>query len=720
MSTNINISPVGLGFLGVASVACGVVMNHFGRLYVEMTAAGQNILEALNGGLSGCIPDLLAHPLVFSMDSFSRCMTLVGVCIPWLAAYYLFTSRGNYRPGEEHGSARWMTPREMKLFGDWDDLDNNIILSRNARMVMKAANFNLERDRNKNVLIIGGPGSGKTRYFVKPNLMQLNSNVWVTDPKGMLPQEVGQMYLDAGYDLRVFNTIDFNLSMHFNPFAYVSAVEDIPPLVDCLVNNVKPPDSGHSGDPFWEQSEKQLLVALIAYMFEALPFKDVSGKEVRTFRTLNKLLGMIEISEKDENLKSPLDILFEAWETGVAPSALYSTKVSDAQREFIQAGFVQGTPHPDSYAVMEYRKFKVGAGKTLKSILMSVNADLWQFDLPAVLELTDYDEMDLDSLGGLIDEDLMERAKTDPGILNPGMGAPCGKTKHAPNGQRKTALFVAMEDQNTTYNFLIAVLTYLGINRLKNYADNRGGGKLPIPMQFYLDEFANIGKINDFQNVITTIRSRNMAATCVIQSLSQLDSVYGKEEASTIKDGCATWIYIGSCGDETCETISKVIGNSTVNNRNTSKTYAEKNSGSVSEQIVQRQLIDPAEVRKLNPWKCIVMITGVNAFLDDKYLIEEHPRYHMIDPGHKAGKSHKGKKFPAADYDEPFDVRSWRAREQAKKLWAESGGVRWQSRADAANMEDVIGNGIANALVDQFLTRRTDAEVDEYLSGLGT
>lgn len=683
MATKKKVTATNVVLTTAAGVALGFVGAHFGQVVADSPLPFPGNYVA---GANGAIEHLLAAPLGLRiLDPTVYGFAIFAFGLPWLFWWWMLANLGNYRPGEEHGSARWATREEIRAFGDVKEADNNVILSRNARMTFKPKGFDLERDRNKNVLILGGPGSGKTRYVIKPNLMQLNSSVWVSDPKGTILPEVGHMFDQAGYDIRTLNTLDFSKSMHFNPFAYIRTQKDIPQLVQCIVQNVKPKDAGKASDPFWEQTEKQLLVALVGYMCEALPPAD------RTFRTLNRLIGMIEISEDSRgDTPSPIDILFSAWETGTMPDTRprrrsYASPDPGPQEVRGSDLIKCGKAHPDSYAVREYKKFKTGAGKTLKSVLMSVHSDLWQFDLEDVLNLTDYDEMDLDHVGGV--------APDDPSGGEPG---------------RKVAMFVIMDDQDSTYGFLIATLTWLGISRLKSYADAHGG-KLPIPVQFYLDEFANIGKIADFQQVITTIRSRAMATTLVLQSLSQLDSVYGKDEATIIKDACDSWVYLGGSGVDTCEVLSKKIGNETVNNRNMSKTYAQQRSSSASEQILQRPLMDTAEISKMPRRQCLVMITGTNAFLDDKFRIEDHPRYAKIDPGHKGGRRGRlGPSWPAAEFDEPYDIREANARRAAERIQLSSRPMF--DEETMGSMQAAMSAGLA----DSLLRRRSDEEIEAF------
>lgn len=706
----------------VTAICSFIALTYCNHVYAIVLESGQG-LNALAPALEAGLTATLMTPFaITTKGDAALAVNILALVLPWGVVMNSDNMNGNFMPGTEHGSSHWLTKAEIAKYSDPKDPENNLILSMNARLKFQPKKFDLEHDRNKNVLIIGGPGSGKTRYVIKPNLMQLNSSVWITDPKGTLVPEVAGMFVKCGYRVRTLNTIDFNLSNHFNPFAYIKKESDVPNIVQCLITNVKPKDAGKAGDPFWENTEKMLLNALVAYMYEALDPKQ------RTFRTLNKLIDMIKISESKEDLVSPLDVVFSAWEYGDIsrdPKMRNAMRtMSKEERAFLR----RGEPHPASYACELYRQFKVGAGKTLKSVLMSVHSDLWQFALPELLDLTDYDEMDLGSLGGLVEEDLLERAKTDPGILEPGEGVHCGKNAAAPNGQRKTAMFVIMNDSDSTYGFLVAVLTYLGFNQIKNYADTKclkKGGKLPIPVQFWLDEFANIGKIADFDQLITTIRSRNIAVTMVLQSLLQLDNVYGKEQAAAIKDACDTWVYLGGCGMDTCEIISKRLGNATVATKNKSKTFSQQNSNSTSLQILQRPLMDPAEVAKMKKRYCLVLLGGDEGYKDVKYRLEDHKRYGLIDPGHKGHKSMVpwGRSW-AGNPDEPFDVAEWKRAQDAAAVQASSltkDGRAYTRRYDSRAADELVYAMVgADAVAQQgkaapLMALRDRREIDRYI-----
>lgn len=750
MGAQLRITRTNVAVTCTATAAMAAVGN---RAAVIAEASAAAFPENYSIAINETIPSLLADPLSFGNSAVALEQTLLFALIPWLCWFWALTRKGNYRPGEEHGSARLMTAAEIAPYGDAADPENNIILSRRARMKLVPKGFSLKTDRNKNVLILGGPGSGKTRYIVKPNLMQLNSSVVITDPKGTLIDEVGDMYREAGYAIKVLNTIDFSKSMHYNPLAYIRSSKDIPQLTECIVRNAKPADAGKSQDPFWDNCEKLLINSLIAYMYEAFP------KEERTFRNLVALMGCIEVRENDENHQSPLDVIMGAWETGRRPEppkprSVYAQAAAQGPRmSDVQEGFVRvGEAHPNSYAVLLYKQFKVGAGKTLKSVMMTANSDLWQFTLEELLELTDYDEMGLDGLGGLNAADLAEASRRDPGMLAPGMGVPCGRNAAAPDGQRKTALFVVMNDSDRTFSFLIATLMYQVFNIAKQYADEKCGGKLPVPVQFWLDEFANIGKIADFDQLITTLRSRNMAVSIVLQSLNQLDTNYGKEEANVIKAACDSWVFLGGGSDDTFETLSKMLGNETVNNRNSSKSFGPQHSSSESEQILQRAVMMPDEVRRLSHDRCIVIINGENGYEDEKYRLEEAPRYELIDPGHRdrrgeiakarerareASRRHdpqtareqrqnaarlRGyRNFKAAKYDAAFDLAGYMESERRRRTSQEEMASRAGAEVVRLTPEELdrAREGTADAverMIAELTRPRAAEEVDGWMT----
>lgn len=606
----------------VLCAVCAVAAARYGALADGHMDAGfpSAFVEAGQEWVPASAGEFFDFPLGRGAFAFG----VLGAVVPLMALGMAARPR-NLRPGAEHGSSRWLSVKEAAAFGDRKDPYNNIILSKHGRMRLNVTKFDLEHDRNKNVLIIGGPGSGKTRYIIKPCLLQLNASYVVTDPKGTLVVEVGGALAEAGYEVKVLDSADFSRSMHFNPFKYIECAEDIQPLVDCILTNTKPEEGGsNKQDPFWDSMAKLLMVAMTSYMFEALP------PEKRTMRTLMKLISLVEAREGDDEYKCPADRIMEAWEIGERPD-LKGMDVRQARAiDSLAPAGGWGRPHESSYACRNYSQFRVSAGKTMKSILSTVNSSLWMFGLESLLDLTDYDELDLDSLGGYKDDDLERVAATDPGVLEPGMGTPCGRTKNHPAGQRKTVLFLVMDDAVPTFRFLMATALYLTMTRLKAYADHCPKGSLPIPVMFYLDEFANIGRVANFENFITTIRSRNMAVVPVIQEGAQLEKFYSKEAARIIKGGCATWVYLGGCELETCKEISEIVGDETVDSDNRSKTYSQNNSSGISQQRSGRKLIDPSEVMRISMRKCLVLIKGAYPLLDVKYDLTKHPNYKFM------------------------------------------------------------------------------------------
>lgn len=419
-----------------------------------------------------------------------------------------------------------------------------------------------EADRNKNIVVVGGSGSGKTYSEVKPSLMQLHSSYVITDPKGTLLPETGRMLQNAGYEIRVMNTINFTKSMHYNPLAYIRDEKDILKVVNVLIENTKG-EGNHAGEDFWVKAERLLYTALIAYIFKK------GAPEERNIPMLIDLLDSCEVRDNDPSFRSAVDILFESLEA----------------------------EDPDCLAVKQYKKFKMAAGDTMKSILISCAARLAPFDIAELREITSTDELQLDELG-----------------------------------DRKTALYLIMSDTDSTYSFLIAMIMYQMFNLLCTKADDEYGGHLPFPVRCLLDEFANIGKIPDFQILISTIRSRGISVMIFLQSLSQLDAQY-KDNAEIILDNCDTLVFLGGKSTKTTEQISKMIGKTTIDTQNTSETKGQSGSYSMQNQILGRDLIDPAEIARLKRSDCIVLITGLPPFRSKKYRTQQHPRYHQIADG---------------------------------------------------------------------------------------
>lgn len=505
-----------------------------------------------------------------------------GIIIAWYLKWELTRNKKNMRKGIEYGSAKWGTEKDIKPFIDPDPF-NNIILSKTERLTMspKMKKFNL--NRNKNVIVYGSSGSGKTFSFVKPNLLQCNSSYVITDPKGTLLPEVGSMFVKMGYRIKVLDTVDMSNSMKYNPFRYINEPKDILTLANTLQKNLKPPDSGPAADPFFDQAALLWLQAVIGYLWYEAP------EDEQNIPTLLEILEADEVKEDDEDYKNAVDMLFEELEE----------------------------KNPNHFAVKQRRKYKKAAGKTAKSILITIGASLSPFDIPNVSQLVSDDELEIDTYG-------------DAG--------------------QKTALFVIIDDKDTTYNFIPAILFTQMFNVLCYKADKVYGGKLPVPVQFILDEFANIGIIPGFKTLISTIRSRLVSAIIILQTKSQLKDNY-KEAAETIIGNCDTSVFLGGQEQSTLEDYEKSLGDETIDLMNDSKTYSTNESTGVNYQKLGRKLLNLNELKTLDRNKCIVTISGVPPFLSDKYPTAEHPNFKYT-----------------ADYDEKnlFDFKKYR-KEQEKK-----------------------------------------------------
>lgn len=569
---------------------------------------------------------MFSSPFSLDFDTWSLLASLVGFCLVWLV-FWNAKIRGErrYMFNAEHGTSRWGTRKDALRFEDESDPFNNIILSATERKALVPKKFDLETDRNNNVLLVGGPGTGKTRYNIKPNLMQLNSSFVVTDPKGTLVPECGALFCGgpdgkvpddclytvkkdlfvydraaaskkdrkkpllvggkpvvAGdkipYEFKVLNLIDFKKSNKYNPLAYMKDEKDILKLVNVFIQNTTG-EGAQKGEDFWVKCEQLFYTAIFSYLFfECAP-------EDRNFSNVVKMLDMAKVKEEDEDYVSPLDSLFEMLETGEAYLG---------NGKFVQVG----EPQPDHFALRQYRKFKQSAGKTAKSILISCAARLAPFDIDALRDLLSTDELELDRIG-----------------------------------DRPTAFFVIIPDTDTTFSFVAAMCFYQMFNLLSDHADNECGGKLDVPVQCLFDEFANIGKIPMFDKLITTLRSRGISVELVLQNLGQLDRDYDKA-ARIIKGGCDTMLYLGGGDPETCKEISERLGKTTIANRSLTRSDGQSRSTSVSDQLISRDLMDPAEVERMPRAKCLVQIGGMFAFQSAKYRLESHPRYKYIDPGH--------------------------------------------------------------------------------------
>lgn len=520
-----------------------------------------------------------------AIPRFALTDLLVGIPAGFFIIWYMKWENGlrrkNTRKGVEYGSARWGTEKDIKPFIDPDPF-YNVILSKTEKLSMspKMKKFNL--NRNKNVIVYGSSGSGKTFSFVKPNLMQMHSSFVITDPKGTLLPEMGNMFAKNGYRIKVLDTIDMSNSMKYNPFRYINEPKDILTLANTLQKNLKPPDAGPAQDPFFDQAALLWLQAVIGYLwYEAPP-------DEQNIPTLLEILEADEVKEDDENYKNAVDMLFEELEE----------------------------KNPRHFAVKQRKKYKKAAGKTAKSILITLGASLSPFDIPDVSRLVSDDELEVDTYG-------------DEG--------------------QKTALFVIISDSDTTYNFIPAILFTQMFNVLCYKADKEYGGKLPVSVQFILDEFANIGTIPGFKTLITTIRSRMISAILILQTKSQLKDNY-KDAAETIIGNCDTSVFLGGQEQSTLEDYEKSLGDETIDTYNDSKTYSTNESTGVNYQKLGRKLLNLNELKTLDRNKCIVNISGVAPFLSDKYPTAEHPNFRYT-----------------ADYDKKnwFDFKKYR-KEQEK------------------------------------------------------
>ena len=517
-----------------------------------------------------------AHKLLSLMDSLSASFAsplpsfeLHDLCIGLLlgAGFRLFifikeSEKKKYRKGREYGSARWGTPEDIKPFID-PVFANNVILTQTERLTMSSRPKNPAYARNKNVLIIGGSGSGKTRFFVKPNLMQCVSDKYpcsfvVTDPKGSILVECGSLLQRSGYRIKVLNTINFKKSMNYNPLAYIHSEKDILKLVNCLILNTK--GEGKSNDPFWEKAETLLYTALIGYLYGVVPEED------RNFAMLVSMINAMEVREDDEDFKNPVDLMFEALE----------------ERE------------PEHFAVRQYKKYKLAAGKTAKSILISCAARLAPFDIAELRELTAYDELELDTLG-----------------------------------DQKSALFIIISDTDDTFNFLVSLCYTQLFNLLCEKADDVYGGRLPVHVRCLIDECANIGQIPRLEKLMATIRSREISACLVLQTQSQLKAQY-KDSADTICGNCDSVIFLGGKEKTTLKELSEALGRETIDTLNTGESRGRETSRSTNFQKLGKELMSVDELAVMDGRKCILQLRGVSPFLSDKYDITQHPNYKYL------------------------------------------------------------------------------------------
>ena len=533
-------------------ILLGLVATNFGEAWrlAEGKELGDKIMSMM-----GTIPVAFANPL----PSLHPLDLLVGLCCGAglrLAVYLRGKNAKKYRHGMEYGSARWGTPKDIEPFMAPKFADN-IILTKTERLMMSNRPPDPKNARNKNVLVVGGSGSGKTRFWLKPNLLQCHSSYVVTDPKGTIVLECGQAMLKNGYKVKILNTINFKKSMHYNPFSYVHSEKDILKLVTTLMTNTKGEGSG--GDPFWEKSERLLLTALIAYLHYEAPVEE------QNFATLLEMLNTMQVLEDDEEYQNPVDLLFEEL----------------AKKK------------PNSFAGRQYKLYKLAAGKTAKSILISCGARLAPFDIQELRDLTMYDELQLDTLG-----------------------------------DKKTALFLIMSDTDSTFNFLISMVYTQLFNLLCDKADDVYGGKLPIHVRCLIDECANIGQSPNLEKLVATIRSREISACLVLQARSQLKAIY-KDNADTIVGNMDSQIFLGGSEPTTLKDLSEMLGKETIDAFNTSDTRGNSPSYGTTFQKMGHELLSRDELAVLDGGKCILQLRGVRPFLSDKYDLTQHPNYKL-------------------------------------------------------------------------------------------
>lgn len=554
---------------------------------------------------------------LLSLEPLPLAIGAACACAVWLVWVRWWERRGRYRKGEEHGSARWATQKEMEAFSDRKDADNNILLTEHAKIRLIDKTHDQRTETNNNVLVIGGPGTGKTRYFVKPNLMQLNANYFITDPKGTLIHDMGWVLEDAGYEIRTFDTIDFDRSLHFNPIDYIKGEADTLRFVECLIRNTTGDDQ-HSGDPFWENAEKLLYTALISYLLLHCPEEDHSVPG------LLSLLALADAREDDEDYMSPLDMLFHEIETGerlmrVAESSGYdisSREFQPASSGYAWVKVAKPVRPEDDFALASYKQFKVAAGKTLKSIMVSCNVRMKPFDIAEMKELLAYDEMALDHLG---------------------------------DARAKVAVFCSMSDTDSTFDFVFALLMQQALDTLCEAALSRFSGALPRCVHFVFDEFANIGTIPDFERMITVTRSRNIAVSMICQSLSQLDENYGENNAATIMNACDTLLYLGGKSADTNQKIADMIGKQTVANVSVNDSRGANPTYTHNYGLIERDLMQASEVSRMPRDQALVLINGAQAYLDKKYPLDAHPRRESLEAASKRG---------------AFDFKRYRARRE--------------------------------------------------------
>ena len=528
----------------------GNIFSHHVRAYI-----GGDIIDKIFQGI------LELNTMSF-LPSIHPADILIGIGMAALIKFVVYTKGKNakkFRQGKEYGSARWGTKKDIEPYMD-EKFQNNILLTQTERLTMNGRPSNPKYARNKNVLVIGGSGSGKTRFYVKPNLMQMHSSYCVTDPKGTIVLECGKMLEDNGYEIKILNTINFKKSMKYNPFAYLRSEKDILKLVQTIIANTKG-EGEKAGEDFWVKAEKLYYTALIGYIFYEAP------REEKNFATLLDMIDASEVREDDESYMNPIDRLFEALEK----------------------------KEPTHFAVKQYKKYKLAAGKTAKSILISCGARLAPFDIRELRDLMSEDELELDTLG-----------------------------------DRKTALFVIISDTDDTFNFVVSIMYSQLFNLLCDKADDVYGGRLPVHVRCLLDEFANIGLIPKFEKLIATIRSREISASIILQAQSQLKAIY-KDNADTIVGNCDSTLFLGGKEKTTLKELSETLGKETIDLYNTSETRSNQKSFGLNYQKTGKELMSQDEITVMDGSKCIFQLRGVRPFLSDKFDITKHKNYKFLE-----------------------------------------------------------------------------------------
>ena len=552
---------------------------------IDLSAKLLHIGQGFTAAFSSAAPSF--HPIDLLIG-------IAGAVIIRLVVYSKQKNAKKYRKGMEYGTARWGTPADIKPFID-PVFENNVLLTQTERLMMSNRPKDPKNARNKNILVIGGSGSGKTRFFAKPNIMQLHSSYVITDPKGSLISEVGQLLQRAKYRIKVLNTINFSKSMHYNPFAYLRSEKDILKLVNTIIVNTKG-EGAQSAEDFWVKSERLFYSALIGYIFYEAP------EDEKNFTTMLDMINASEAKEDDSEFQSPVDLMFARLEE----------------------------KDPEHFAVRQYKKFLLSAGKTRASILVSCGARLAPFDIRELRELMEYDEMELDTLG-----------------------------------DRKTALFLIMSDTDSTFNFVIAILQAQLFNLLCDKADDVYGGRLPVHVRCILDEFANIGQIPQFDKLIATIRSREISASIILQSQSQLKAIY-RDNADTIVGNCDTMLFLGGKEKTTLKEISEILGKETIDSFNTSENRGKEISHGLNYQKLGKELMTQDEIATMDGGMCILQVRGIRPFFSKKYDITKHPNYKYLSDADKKNAfdveryiraQRKKKRSPAVvEPEEPFDL----------------------------------------------------------------